>query len=125
VSEVSDAVPTASWADIEWAVVGYRVADALTAPLADRVPTLRFGSDGSVSGTTGCNRYMGQYTLDDDELALTPLASTRMMCDTDVMEQEMAYLGALPWVAAAAVVDGELVLSDLDGAPVVVARADA
>jgi heat shock protein HslJ len=116
---------TRAWIGVEWTVVGYRVADALTAPLASAMPTVQFNADGTISGTTGGNRYMGQYTLDDDELALSPLASTRMMCAEDVMEQEMAYLGALPWVAAAAIVDGELVLSDLDGAPVVVARADA
>jgi heat shock protein HslJ len=115
---------TPAWIDIEWVVVGYRVADALTSPLASNVPTVRFDPSGTVSGTTGCNRYTGQYTLDGDELAVSPLASTRMMGAEDVMEQEMAYLAALPWVASAKVIDGELVLTDLDGAPVVVARAN-
>jgi heat shock protein HslJ len=113
-----------AWIGVEWAVVGYRVADALTSPLASSVPTVRFDVDGTVTGTTGCNRYAGRYTLDGDELALSPLATTRMMCADDVMEQEMAYLGALPWVAAARVVDADLLLTDLDGAPVVVARAN-
>lgn len=112
------------WIDVEWLVVGYRVADALMSPLASKAPTVRFDASGTVSGTAGCNRYTGQYTLDGEELAVSPLASTRMMCAEDVMEQEMAYLAALPWVAGANVIEGELVLTDLDGAPVVVAHAN-
>jgi heat shock protein HslJ len=123
VTDVDGGRPPA-WVGVEWAVVGYRVADALTAPLASSVPTIRFDADGTVRGTTGCNRYTGRYALDGNELAVSPLATTRMMCADAVMEQEMAYLGALPWVAAARVVDADLVLTDLDGAPVVVARVN-
>jgi putative lipoprotein len=116
---------TTPWIGVDWLVVSYRVADTLTSPLASNVPTVRFDPSGTVSGTTGCNRYTGQYTLDGEELALSPLASTRMMCSEELMEQEMAFLGTLPWVAAASVLDGELVLTDLDGSPVVVAHANA
>jgi heat shock protein HslJ len=118
-----DESPTEStaWLDVEWVVTSYRVSDTLTPPVAESAPTVQFGADGSVHGTTGCNRYTGRYTLDGDELALAPMATTRMMCSTELMEQEMAFLAALSWIAGAAVVDGELVLTDLDEAPVLVA----
>ena len=122
---MTDASPSSSqprsWFDVEWVVTGYRVADTNTSPVAGSEATVTFGADGTVTGTTGCNRFVGQYTLDGDELALAPLASTRMMCEPALMEQEMAFLAALSWVAAADVVDGRLRLSDLDGATVVVA----
>jgi heat shock protein HslJ len=115
------ATGSSAWLGVEWTVTGYRVADTLTSPVADSTPTVQFGADGTVHGTTGCNRYTGRYTLDGGELALAPLATTRMMCSTELMEQEMAFLAALSWIAGAAVVDGELVLTDLDAARVLVA----
>src|SRR5690606_14961255 len=40
--------------------------------------TASFGEDGSITGSGGCNRYLGQYTVDGDSLGVGPLAATRM-----------------------------------------------
>ena len=109
--------------DTEWGVTSFRVADALTPPIAGSEVTITFAADGGVSGTTGCNRFHGQFTLDGDELALAPLATTRMMGAPELMEQEMAFLSALAAIARAEVVGGRLRLTDLDGATVVDALA--
>jgi uncharacterized lipoprotein YbaY len=57
--------------------------------------TLRFASDGSVSGSGGCNRLNGSWELSGDELTFGPFAATMMMCVGDRMTQESAFLGAI------------------------------
>lgn len=39
-----------------------------------------FGEDRKVSGLAGCNRFSSAYTRRKDDLALGPVAATRMMC---------------------------------------------
>jgi putative lipoprotein len=59
-------------------------------------PTVTFGSDGTISGSTGCNTYSGTYTVDGDKLAVSQLAMTRMACaDPAVNAQEAAVTTAL------------------------------
>ena len=48
-------------------------------PLA-KVPDLDFGEQGFVSGNTGCNQFHGQARVIDDNLILSQLATTLMMC---------------------------------------------
>ena len=68
--------------------------------------TLTFGADGRVSGSTGCNRFFGQYTLaPSGALALSQVGSTRMACPGPAMAQEGRFLAALG-TATQAVVDG-------------------
>ncbi|HKT98262.1 MAG TPA: META domain-containing protein [Paraburkholderia sp.] len=47
------------------------------------------------SGFSGCNRYMGTYTLKDGLLSFGPLAGTRMACVGASGEIEGPYLDAL------------------------------
>ncbi len=55
-----------------------------------------FTSDGQVSGSAGCNRYAGKYTVSGNSITFSsPMASTMMMCEQAVMDQESAYLKAL------------------------------
>jgi lactoylglutathione lyase len=88
---------------IEWSLVGGRGQTLLLA-------------DGHASGSGGCNRFAGEYALDGDRLSFQPLASTRMACDSAVMQAESDYFGALDRVVRVALVDGDLVLTDEAGA---------
>jgi heat shock protein HslJ len=55
-----------------------------------------FTADGQVSGSAGCNRYSGSYTASGNKITFaSPMASTRMMCEQAVMDQESAYFRAL------------------------------
>jgi heat shock protein HslJ len=67
-------------------------------PLPGTRITARFADDGSVSGSTACNVYRGSYSVDGEAIAIGPPASTRKAClsPEGVMEQEAAYLAALP-----------------------------
>lgn len=79
--------------------------------------TMIFDSEGRVSGTGGCNRYTGSYTLEDDRLTFGPLAGTKMMCPEAVMGQEDRFhkaLGAVDRIA----VDGPFLLIYAGGSDV-------
>jgi heat shock protein HslJ len=79
---------------------------------ANSPPTMDFGADGKVSGTTGCNQYSGTYEVDGNEIAVGPLAMTMMLCEGSVGEQETlfgpALQGATTWAIDAT---GTLTLS--------------
>jgi len=56
---------------------------------AMQIPTLEFNfAEMRLSGTTGCNRYNGAFTLNKNVLDLTPLVTTRMACPKMEMENE-------------------------------------
>ena len=66
-------------------------------PLAGTAITLQFGTDDSVSGTDGCNRYNTTYTQDGSSLTINQSTgiSTMMACEEPVMNQATAYMAAL------------------------------
>lgn len=71
------------------------------------VVTLEFGDDGRAGGSGGCNRYGGEYRVDDGTLAFRELTRTLMACaDEAATEQESRYLRALE-SATAFEVNGE------------------
>jgi heat shock protein HslJ len=71
-----------------------------------------------LAGRSGCNRYMGSWTIEDGRLSVGQLASTMMFCD-GLMELEDAFLAALQGATSAAL-DGErLILTDAAANPVI------
>jgi heat shock protein HslJ len=75
--------------------------------------TAQFTSDGKVGGSAGCNQYAGTYTVSGNTIQVSsPLASTRMACPQEVMDQESAYLKALGEAKTYAVKENQLTLSD-------------
>ncbi len=67
-------------------------------PLTERPATLAFKGD-SLSGTGGCNRFVGGFTGEGFRLTVSPnLASTMMACSAPLMKQEQQMLEALKTV---------------------------
>jgi heat shock protein HslJ len=58
-------------------------------------PTLDFGADGSLSGSSGLNRMRGRYEVIDAELRTSPVMTTRMAGPPAVMNQERRLVEAL------------------------------
>ena len=57
--------------------------------------TLAFES-GRISGTDGCNRFSGPYTVADTRLKIGPeVVSTQMGCPSEVMRLASSYMSAL------------------------------
>jgi heat shock protein HslJ len=85
-------------------------------PAKDSKITLNFGADGSLSGSSSCNRLATTYTLTGESLAIAQGAGTMMACEQPVMEQESAFLALLPQVNQFGVADdGALLLKLADG----------
>lgn len=74
-----------------------QTASRLVATASSAVVTAQFSSDGSLAGTSGCNRYATTYSVDGSRLEVDgPIAGTLMLCEADVMRVEQAYLERLP-----------------------------
>jgi heat shock protein HslJ len=91
--------------------------------LEDAAPSIAFLPNG-VTGSAGCNRFNGGYEADTGSLTFGALATTRMACADDRMQQERAFLTLLSRVTRyQASEDGTgLVLTAEDGRTITAQR---
>ena len=75
-----------------WKMVGWTLPNAI--PIKAHLPTLVF-KGGQVSGTAGCNRYSGSYSVSGGSITFGSLSLTRMACAEPVNQQEQAFIQAL------------------------------
>jgi len=76
-------------------------------PVGETPPGITFTDAGGVTGTTGCNTFNGEVTIEGSELSFGPLATTRMACvEPAASEQEHAFLLAMEEVTGYTI-DGE------------------
>jgi heat shock protein HslJ len=85
-------------------------------PVLNGIPTeLRFAA-GRVSGTAGCNRITGSYSLSGNDFTFAEMATTRMMCPEKQMAQEAKLISLLKGkVTKRYTVDGDLILTNESG----------
>jgi heat shock protein HslJ len=69
---------------------------------------------GNVSGSSGCNTYNADYTLDGNNLTVQPAAMTMMACATG-METEQSYLQALQASTSYQIFADKMVLTNPSG----------
>jgi heat shock protein HslJ len=87
--------PQACITDTEWTLVSYGGKNNQQKALADVKVTVTFSED-KVTGIASCNNYFTSYKIDGSSLRITsPIRTTLMMCEENVMRQERAFLGAL------------------------------
>ncbi|MFC3438917.1 META domain-containing protein [Nocardia seriolae] len=84
-------------------------AEVRSATLDEVRPTLTITPDGKVSGTAGCNTVTGTAAIDADTITFT-LATTRKMCEPQVMELETQVLQALDGKTTATIDSDQLTL---------------
>jgi heat shock protein HslJ len=102
----------------EWLVES--IDGAAIAP--DSRLTIAFREGGRIDGIASCNRYLADYELTGEALAIAGGASTMMACAPSLMEQERRFLDALAAVRRFEIMpDGALVLLADDG-PTLIAR---
>ena len=102
-----------------WQVISYNNGNqAVTSVLAGTELTAIFGTDGNLSGSSGCNTYVGSYKVDGYKITIGPLASTKKFCidPAGVMDQESQFLAALQSAAAYKMEGNRLELRTQDGA---------
>ncbi|MCO6450613.1 MAG: META domain-containing protein [Caldilineales bacterium] len=116
------AVEPVPLAGTNWRVTFYNNGNqALVSPLAGTQITALFGEDGMVAGTTGCNQYQADYTVDGESISIGLALTTRMMCPEPegVMDQEQMYLAAMSQAATYLIQGNDLELRDAAGTRVV------
>jgi len=92
---------------------------AVTSVLAGTQIDAAFGSDGSVSGSAGCNLYSGRYAVSDTSLSIGAVVATKKSCagPAGIMDQEQSFLSDLGRAAGFSISGNELVLYDAGGNP--------
>ena len=94
--------------------------------VANSAISASFSTDGTVSGSAGCNRYNGKYTVSGDSLTFSVnMAMSMMMCEQAVMDQETAYINTLGQVKTYSVADSQLTLKDASGKTILVFQAQS
>ena len=110
-------------AGTKWVLSSYVADDEVVDAAA--VAALDFGTDGTVSGTTGCNNFNGTFTQDGDDLTIELGPMTRAACTDDATTaQERAITEGLAKVAAFTST-GQLALLDGDGAAILIYDANS
>ena len=114
----------------EWTVErveGDELADGTTdgGAAAGPAPTIAFGADARASGSTGCNRWSGAWTLTGEALSLERISSTRRACRGATGAREARFLRVLEGVRTFDVRDdGALVLGTSAGETIVARASD-
>jgi heat shock protein HslJ len=101
----------------EWNATAIQTGVALASPLPGTEITATFADHGTLTGSAGCNSYATTYTTERGKITIAPPAATEKACAAPdgVMEQEAAYLAALPTEVSYRVDGGSLALLSADG----------
>lgn len=100
----------------DWLILSYNNGTgAVTTPVPDSNPTATFGLR-RLSGTTGCNSFQGDYTLNGDAVVIGPLGRTQMACADPLMAQEQAIVTAFQGVGRVDYQGSRVDLRSLTGA---------
>ena len=83
---------------------------------ADSRAAITIAVDGALSGSGGCNRLMGRADIKGEAIAFAPVATTRMACAPDIMQQERKLLDALQATRSYRFDGAALTLRDVSGA---------
>lgn len=98
-----------------WRLIELPGDEAIAVDPALRAHLVLDAEQGRVSGSSGCNRLAGTFTVEGEALSFGPLAGTRMACPPPAMELERRFHAALASVTRYAI-DGEtLTLASSDG----------
>ncbi|MCI5224345.1 MAG: META domain-containing protein [Candidatus Electrothrix sp. AR4] len=85
--------------------------------------TLKFGAEGRLTGSAGCNSYMGNYTYTALEhgIKIDSISRTAKLCNpTEIMEQERRFVDALTTATSYMIEDDRLELQISDGSSALV-----
>lgn len=97
-----------------WQLNGLVEGDAVVSTPLDEKINIRF-EDGKATGSSGCNQFFADYTLEGEKLSLSKIGGTRMACEEEVGQREAAFREALAQVAAYRIERTTLTLLDTNG----------
>jgi heat shock protein HslJ len=101
--------------DGDWLVTAYNDGQGHLVAVGDGSVQVSV-ADGRISGTAGCNSFMGEIVVDANGLAIGPLMATKMACQPqELMDREAAVMAALQASTAVSSEDASLALLDAAG----------
>jgi heat shock protein HslJ len=105
-----------------WTLQSYAdVTGGLVPAMSGTKVTARFGTDGRMNGSAGCNQYGASYTTRDFAITISPPVTTMMYCENpDIMQQESAYINNLAKAVELRISQSNLNLYDTTGKPLLV-----
>ena len=108
-----------------WVLQSYSTpAGGSKTPLPGTELTARFGAEGSLSGSGGCNNYNGGFIAFDQTLRTSNLTSSQVLCadPAGVMEQEGTFLTLVHQASKMKISAGQLDVFDSSGNRILVFR---
>lgn len=100
-----------------WVCTGYRDGTGMRTPLPGTGIVADFGTDGRVTGTSGCNLFFAEYEAGERSLDIGAAGMTEMYClePVGVMDQEQIFLNLLCSAETFDISDGQLTIQDATG----------
>ncbi len=98
-----------------WLLQSYSVpGGGLQSVLTGTEVTARFGTDGSLSGSGGCNNYSGGFMAFDQTLRMSNVTSSQALCSQPegIMEQENTFMSLLNQASKMRISAGQLEVFD-------------
>lgn len=110
-------VEPASLEATEWQASGINNGTGGVASTASTNLATAVFSNGTVSGSGGCNRFNAAYEIEGDHISISPAAATRKFCTEPegIMDQEQQFFAALGRARTYQVTPGKLELRDEKG----------
>lgn len=102
--------------DTTWEVTGTVANEGVSSVPMDSAATLLIAPDGTVVVNAGCNTGAGNVEVTDTTLTFGPIATTRKMCEQELMDLETAVLAVLQGEVTYEINGNTLSLRSGDGA---------
>jgi heat shock protein HslJ len=87
--------------NIVWSVISFKGHTLSESNFTNGLPRISFNmQDGKISGTDGCNSFMGLATYKDNTIKTGPIASTKMACPGNNIQDDFYTVlssGKLTW----------------------------
>jgi heat shock protein HslJ len=97
-----------------WTITSYGPQGATTPVVEDSQASLSFNSDGTITGSSGCNGFGGEYKVDGDQVVFSGMASTLMACSDPLMTQEGSVFQVLNGTATYKIDGSKLTITNAD-----------
>lgn len=114
--------PSAELVDTRWTLETLFVGDVASPPMGEPA-SIELRSDGTLTGSTGCRSFSGEWIERGEQILATTLTMDDRACPAELAEQDGHVIGVIGDGFVPAVADGLLTLTDPGGVGLVY-RAD-
>ena len=99
----------------DWKLISYGSITNPTPAVPNAESSLTFESDGTLSGSVGCNSFSGDYKVEGNTITFRAIAATEMACAEPLMQQESAVFSIFSGSTTFKVEGNTLTITSADG----------